>query len=504
MFIELFTMFIDFTSTDSKSLLRLIGVIVLITLANLWGGLAQAQNESSDPQDQPAENHFIPPQGSELLIPPAPPELRVDPEPTSDLIPPSAQQLSPQDPLEVQIQRTQQLSLQEAMDLAVEQNPEIRAAELDLDISEAELDQIQATFAPTLSSTATYTLDDVGDPDSNQTERALRATLLDLEYDVIDPVRDARANSAEISVAIETLRLAQTIQQLRLTVAEAYFDLQRAEAQVLIEQGSVTQQQTNLADARDLEQAGLGTRFDVLSARANLADAETQLLAAQNDRRSRQRSLARLLSFQIPTDVIAAEPLQPADAWDLSLEETIVRALNRREELQIQQQLSEQAQVLAAQARAELDPTFSLNGSVFTSDITEVGDGMDLGYSIGATVNATWFDGGAAQAQARAAELWEAAAITQSEADADGIREEVELAFFQLQSNRDQIQASQTAVDQELRIQSINSCTPAPRGRVVTRSAIVLRSVKAFSTATAKPQLKRRSRSFSASPIPTA
>lgn len=388
------------------------------------------------------------PNGSEVMIPDPPPTLTPDPPDASPSPSPGAEALQvPQDPLQVRIEQTQELSLEEALALGVAQNPEIQEAQLDVKAAEVNQRQVRAAYAPTLRSSASYSLSQLSRVNPPPADGDLSATLFDLTYTLLDPGRDFDTQIADIDLRIRQLTLTQRIQQIKLQVAEAYYNLQRAEADVIIRQSAVDQQETNLQETVDREDVGLGTRFDVLSARANLADRQTQLIRAQNDRRTQQRALAERLNFAVPTDVLATQPLEPQGEWDLTLEDSIVAALTSREELELQRQSRQRAEAQAQQAEAILKPRVRLNANISTSDITELEEGLGLGYSAAASVDYTWFDGGSSAAQAEVAKITAETTTKQFDQERNTIRQEVEAAFFLLNSNLDQINASKTAVE---------------------------------------------------------
>jgi OMF family outer membrane factor len=388
------------------------------------------------------------PNGSEVIIPDPPPTFTPEARDVSPAPSPGAEALQiPQDPLQVRIEQTQELSLEEALALGVAQNPEIQEAELDVRAAEANQRQVRAAYAPTLRSSASYSLTQLSRVNPPPVDGDLSATLFDLTYTLLDPGRDWDTQIADIDLRIRQLTLAQLIQRVKLQVAESYYNLQRAEADVIIRQSAVDQQETNLQETIDREEVGLGTRFDVLSARANLADRQTQLIRAQNERRTQQRALAERLNFAIPTDVLATQPLDPQGRWDLTLEESIIAALSAREELELQRQNRLRAEAQAQRAEAILKPRVRLSANISTSDVTELQEGLGLGYSAAASVDYTWFDGGSSAAQAEIANISAEATAKQFEQDRNAIRQEVEEAFFLLNSNLNQIKASKTSVE---------------------------------------------------------
>jgi outer membrane protein TolC len=152
-------------------------------------------------------------------------------------------------------------------------------------------------------------------------------------------------------------------EELRFDTAEAYYTLQNADGQVAIRQASVRNAQQSLRDAEALERAGVGTRFAVLQAQANLANEQQQLSVARRDQRVAQRRLAEILNISQTANLTAADPVEQAGSWRLSLEESIVQAFRNRPELEqqlVQRDISKQQRRSIQAGRL---PQLSVGGS---------------------------------------------------------------------------------------------------------------------------------------------
>jgi len=77
-----------------------------------------------------------------------------------------------------------------------------------------------------------------------------------------------------------------------LDVANDYYALQAADESVRINQAAVRNAQASLRDAQALEQAGVGTRFDVLQSQVQLADETQRLTNSLSQQRISRRQLA--------------------------------------------------------------------------------------------------------------------------------------------------------------------------------------------------------------------
>lgn len=194
-----------------------------------------------------------------------------------------------------------------------------------------------------------------------------------------------------------------------------------------------------LRDAQLLEQAGLGTRFDVLRAEGDLATANEQLTRRIAEQRIARRRLAETLSLGQQVQLVAADEINESGTWKLSLEETIIQAYKNRAELE---------QQLVQQEIGEQDRRIAMAGIIPRLDfVAQYGFDDDFDDPVGALVNyrfetrLRWrlFDGGRAFAGARAAERRMDQANTRFADLRNQIRFEVEDAYYQLIANRENI-----------------------------------------------------------------
>jgi outer membrane protein TolC len=260
--------------------------------------------------------------------------------------------------------------------------------------------------------------------------------------------RSANLRSAKEQIRVAELEVQRQLEQLLLDVSLDYYNAQQADAQVGIAQSAVNNAQVSLRDAQAREQAGLGTRFDVLQAQVQLANATQNYNQARNLQRVSRRQLVQRLNLADTVEITPAEPITPAGSWTLSLPDSILLALKNRVELD--QQLSQRQ--IAIQSRrialSVLRPQVGFFANVNALD--QISDQVTprFGYSLGVQLRFDAFDGGAA----RAAAAEQSANIAQVEAQFSDlksqIRLQVEEAYYSWQSNLQSLETSRLAVDQ--------------------------------------------------------
>jgi outer membrane protein TolC len=372
----------------------------------------------------------------------------------------------PTKPEEVQILGAQPISLQQALELARRNNPQLQAAQLGVERSQASLRANQAAEYPTLSlntritNTGNYIFSDKPnlsfgqDFDTNSTGLS---GGLQLNYNLFTSGR----RSATIQQAREQLRndrldFERLSEELRLSVSTRYYDLQQADENVRIQQSAVRNAQASLRDAQALEQAGVGTRFDVLTSQVQVARATQDLANALSQQRVSRRQLATLISLPEAVIITAADPVEIAGLWNLSQEQSIVQAYKNRAELEqqlAQRNISQQQRRIALSQlgpqiglTATYNPNLSLSGN--NNGSSQLNQDFTDQYSLGANLSLNLYDGGEARARAREAEANTAISEANFANQRNQIRLDVEQAYSQLQSNFENIQTASVALEQ--------------------------------------------------------
>ncbi|WP_319420853.1 TolC family protein [Pleurocapsa sp. FMAR1] len=393
-----------------------------------------------------------------------------------DQLNPSPNPLSfPTKPIEVKVDTQKPITLEQAIELSLKNNKQIEEERIQVERSQAVVRQAKAALFPTATFSTGFSygnsvfLDSInnqvinqrvndappgttrqqvenqlsqnsisGNNFSNQT--ASYNTDVSLNYNIYDGGnRGASIRAAEKQLRSTRLNLEVVVEQARFETARDYYNLQNGDAQVKIEQAAVADARQTLKDARLLEKAGLGTRFDVLRAEVELAQAQQRLITAQANQNIARRQLAETLSVSHSTGLATADPIAEAGAWKLSLPQSIVQAFKNRAELEqflLQREISaEQRQIALSQIR----PTVGATAQYQISDDFEDSFNPSDNYAVGLNISWRFFDGGAARASALQSEKDIEIAQTQFADQRNLIRFAVEQAYFGLKSNQKNI-----------------------------------------------------------------
>ncbi|MBD2244658.1 TolC family protein [Nostoc sp. FACHB-888] len=355
----------------------------------------------------------------------------------------------PTKPEEVKIQGTVPISLAQALELAKRNNQDLQVAILELERSRSALRESQAALLPNVNIDSSLTNRGNGFTSrSSQASTSFNGSA-QLNYDLYTSGnRQANIQAAEEQLRIDQLDVENASQEIELNVTTEYYDLQQADEQARINRSAVENAQASLRDTQAREQAGVGTRFDVLQAQVNLANAQQQLTDSLSEQQIARRRLATRLSLAQSVNITAADRVQLAGLWQPTLEETIVRAFQNRPELQ--QQLAQRniGEQRRRQALSQLGPQISLAGNYNLQDQFDDGISINDSYSLGLDGNLTLFDGGAARARAAQSRANIAIAESQFGSQRDLIRFDVEQYYSQLQSNLNNVQTSSVALNQ--------------------------------------------------------
>ena len=383
-------------------------------------------------------------------------------------LPPSELDLSapaplalPVKPEQVRIRELRPLGLPEAETLAEVNNPNLKALTSKVEQAQSNLRAEISRWYPTLSFNATnfptYSAGENSQGRVNQPPSLTRTSIfqmdaqLELNWALINPGR-----TPAIAAARDRYEKAKNdyligLRELRLQVAEAYFDLQKADEQVRIGQQSVRASLVSLRDARARFQAGVATKLEVLEAETQLARDQQLLTNALLGRSSSgigqaaaRRNLASLLDLPQDVTPTAKDPSRPVGVWLPSLQESIVAAYTFREELdQLLLDISI-ANSNANESLAQVQPLLNIfnrfsGGRSFgyanePTPTTEV-ESWNVDNTVGLNFRWTLFDGGRAQAEYRAGKQRAEENRYNFARERDQIRREVEENWYTLEQN---------------------------------------------------------------------
>lgn len=222
--------------------------------------------------------------------------------------------------------------------------------------------------------------------------------------------------AAEYGAQAADDQLATIVQDIRLGVAEHYISVLRAESAVAVARSYVSSLTSHTQDTKNRFEFGDVPRNDYLAASVTLANAEQQLLQAENALNYAQAAYNRFLGRPLMSNVSVdpnfnTDTLVPRNA---GLEELASMALQNRMELTALESQARAFEKQAATARAESKPQLALTGGYSYLENQFLTD--DQFWMAGVAFSWNLFDGG--QARKRSASLEQKAiAIDHNRAD---------------------------------------------------------------------------------------
>ena len=392
----------------------------------------------------------------------------------------------PQEPADVAITRRLKVDLQQAIDLAVQNDPLLQQQIAGVEEQQGWLRSVRGRFTPVvgLDLGVVYSQEaggnkawkgngDVsgygpnspfyvptGGTNSYQTNIGAGFAGLYLVYELLSFERSAALAEVTADLEVSRQRYADRLRQLQLDVSEAYYRQQLADQLRRIRQVVVDNDQVILDQVQALKTAELVPRVDLLRAQARLQQSRFRLEQAEALRLSSQRRLSNLVNVPFTVTLEAREAVRLQPPWPLDLPETIVRGFADNPQLQALEAARIALLRQADRRAAELLPRIGLFATAGYRAAQSISPVIDLDgcckgpafipglnsysgdWSAGLSLEWRLFDGGIT-AGAVAASRAAAERTLQSEAaERNAIRQRLENAYYDQRAALSQIIAA--------------------------------------------------------------
>jgi outer membrane protein TolC len=250
--------------------------------------------------------------------------------------------------------------------------------------------------------------------------------------------------SAKDNVNASKANSLSTREQVILLVVSQYIGSLRAVANVQASQSRVDLAQALYDQAADLQKEGVGTGIDTLRANVELQNEKQRLIQAENDRDTSIYGLSKLLNLDPRQPVELADSLSFFETPQPEVEASIESALADRQEWKALQE-----QIKAAQADKRSTQDSRLPSVRFDGNWAYLGTSTSNGiptYTYTASVNMPIFTGGRIHAQIVREDL----EIKKLQQQQDDLRNQIALdvktALLNLQSARNEVQVANLGV----------------------------------------------------------
>ena len=348
------------------------------------------------------------------------------------------------------------LTLDQAVALAIKQNPTAQIAILTAAESEQDKNTARADLLPQVSAHISDEAQKVnlraefgGVPAFPGLPKTLGPfQLFSAGPSVSAPVFDLtlwqRYQAARNTASASKANSLSTREQVILLVVSQYIGTLRAVANVEASQSRVELAQALYDQAADLQKEGVGTGIDTLRANVELQNEKQRLLEAENDRETSLYGLSRLLNLDPRQKVALADSLSFFETPQPDVEGSIEEALGNRQEWKA---LASQIKAAADQKKAA--QALRLPNVRFDGEFSYVGTSGNTTlptYTYEGSVNLPLFTGGRIHAQVVSADL-EIRKLQEQRADLrNQIALEVKTALLNLDSARNEVQVANLGV----------------------------------------------------------
>jgi outer membrane protein TolC len=332
-----------------------------------------------------------------------------------------------------------EMSLAQSIETALRNSPSLQAAGREVIRARGSVHESKTAFLPTLSADLTITHLDQGvtaelGPGQSiavvrQDQKSATVTAA-LPVDVFGMIR-AASSVAEFQYVIARLDYNRQRNQLVQDATAAYYDALRAEAFVAVVAQADTNAQDRVRIAEAYLKAGAGTRFDVVRAQTELANAQQGVLSAKNSVALAHAALNNLMGLDQATPLSLAKPSDPSGVLPADLASALSEAYAARPEvLQAETGIKAAEKGLTLAKRSVL-PTVGVAWNLqYTPDTGAFGRKSSWAAVARATV--PLFDGGAAGARREQARAGVDAAILGRARALDGVALDVRQAHLSL------------------------------------------------------------------------
>jgi outer membrane protein len=313
------------------------------------------------------------------------------------------------------------ISLDEALQTATANQPQLRQAQATTAAARARADEAFAPLLPQASGTAAYqrlTANFAPRPGSlpsnfSQTQTGSQSTTKTNAFDTFNYFNfgvsvnqliydfnqtKGKYDAAKMSVTAQEKTERATLLQVMLNVRSAYFGARANKSLVAVARETLENQERHLAQIQGFVEVGTRPEIDLAQARTDRANAQVQLINAENNYETAKAQLNQAMGVETTTDYeVTDETFSAMDGEDRNLEDLLGEATKARPEFaSLENQIRAQELTLSS-IKGGYWPSLSVS-----TGLTEAGTYIDnLKWNWNAALTLTWpfYQGGFTQAQ---------------------------------------------------------------------------------------------------------
>ncbi|MGB3480257.1 MAG: TolC family protein [bacterium] len=350
---------------------------------------------------------------------------------------------------------TLELSLYQAIDYALQNNPGIEQLTLDTGTAQAMLDEARSAFYPSItasgyyayiSDVAVFELDSILIPMGQHENYNYQVSLQQVLF-TWGKIYNAYKIS-DLGKDIAQLDLVRKKQDVRYSVTDAFYGILILKEIVTLSRESLVQLERHAKSVETRYRAGLVPQFELLRAQVQVANVKPQLIKAENGLKLAREGFKMLLGLPLHQEFKLTGELQMADE-EFNIDDLTAAAIGNRVELK---NLKKYARIteLSKQIAARANLPSLVAGATYARTKPFGFGGDDWGTNITFNVGFDFpiFSGFRNVAQYKQATLQVKGAQLAFENLEKGIILEVKQAFYNFQAAKQSIAAAQDNVTQ--------------------------------------------------------
>lgn len=349
---------------------------------------------------------------------------------------------------------TVQLNLNDAVQMALENNRSIKSALAGVDSARWNLSNYRRKTGVTLGlSTAANRANDelaagshvnryTRQGDNNYFTNSASASIPLYDFSLRSGIEAAgyALNAADV-------KLESTKQSIRYQATADYYNILNYKNLIKVQEDTVKAYQEHLDNVNAQYRVGTVAKSDVLSSQVNLANAQQSLTTAQNNYDIAVATLNNVLGLPADT-VLEIDDQLKHPSYQLNLEDCTNYALNNRADGASAYYAVKQAEAAINSAKAGWYPTVTASAVKSMEGKKPLKTDHNNVWYFGATANWNIFDNGATSASVHSAEASLVQAQEALHAQDETIQLDVRTAFLNLQAAEKNIGTTETAVKQ--------------------------------------------------------
>ena len=366
-----------------------------------------------------------------------------------------------------QLQQASPLTLRQAVNIALEKNPQRKAALADTRAASADVKQARSFLLPHVmfSETATAGNDPVYVFGSKLRQQRFGASDFALNvlntpvpfgnfatrfggtWNLFDSLASWRSvNRAEREKDATDRQLERTGQEIVFRVADSYYAVLLAKKQLEVAEQAMKTAQAILERSKNRVESGVVVESDSLTAQVRLATRKQELIRAQNNVALARAQLGAAMGLSTQSDFEPSDELTERNLPATPLEDLEKQAIEMRPDLKrIRSEESAQQQSVSI-AKSSFGPRVNAFADWEADNPTLVAGGGGNNWLAGIEVQFDLFEGGAKQAQLSRERAMQEKVAALKDMATDAVRLEVRRAYYDVDATRQQLEVARATI----------------------------------------------------------